>query len=52
VIGCHLRECRTVSVIPELADQQENREERCYRGRRPPAFHHVGYRSSSVVERG
>jgi transposase len=50
-IRSHLRRRRITAIIPEPADQQNNRARRGSKGGRPPAFDAERYKQRNVVER-
>jgi transposase len=50
-IRSHLRRRRITAVIPEPADQQNNRSRRGSKGGRPPGFDAERYKQRNVVER-
>ncbi len=50
-IRSHLRRRRITAVIPEPADQQNNRSRRGSKGGRPPGFDAQDYKQRNVVER-
>ena len=50
-IRSHLRRRRITAVIPEPADQQNNRSRRGSKGGRPPGFDAQRYKQRNVVER-
>jgi transposase len=50
-IRSHLRRRRITAVIPEPADQQNNRSRRGSKGGRPPGFDAEHYKQRNVVER-